>query len=194
MIHFTSDLHLFHIMMATIRKFKSVQEMNETLVNNWNSVVGKYDDVYFLGDLFLGRASQIKELEALIYSLNGNIFWIKGNHDRKTPKIIEERFRWIKDIEKIKIIDEDHPHGKQEIILCHYAMRTWNKAHHGSWHLYGHSHGDLPDDPASRSFDVGVDCHNFTPITYQRVKEIILAKEVAAEKAGLKFYGHHAGK
>ncbi len=47
--------------------------------------------------------------------------------------------------------------GKQHIVLCHYAMRTWNHMHHGSWHLYGHSHGSLSEAQGGLSMDVGVD-------------------------------------
>ena len=43
----------------------------------------------------------------------------------------------------------------------HYGMRTWNKAHHGAIHLYGHSHSTLP--PYGKSVDVGVDCKEITP-------------------------------
>jgi len=55
-------------------------------------------------------------------------------------------------------------------------MRVWNKSHHGAWHLYGHSHGTLPDDKNSLSFDVGVDCHNFTPINFEQVSAIMKKK------------------
>ena len=68
------------------------------------------------------------------------------------------------------------PKAKRRIVLCHYAFRVWNKSHRGAWHLYGHSHGSLPDDPNSLSFDAGVDCHEFTPISYERVKEIMAEK------------------
>jgi hypothetical protein len=45
----------------------------------------------------------------------------------------------------------------QPIWLSHYAHRVWLRAHYGAWHLYGHSHHSLPDDPHARSLDVGVD-------------------------------------
>ena len=38
-------------------------------------------------------------------------------------------------------------------------------------------YGNLPDDPKSQSFDVGVDCHDYTPISYAQVKEIMSRKE-----------------
>lgn len=67
-------------------------------------------------------------------------------------------------------------HNGQRIILCHYAFRVWNSSHHGSWHLYGHSHGSLPDDLGALSWDVGSDNNNFTPISFEQVKEIMSHK------------------
>lgn len=48
-------------------------------------------------------------------------------------------------------------------------------AEYGS--LYGHSHGTLPDDEAALSFDVGVDCHNFYPVSYEEVKAVMARKK-----------------
>jgi calcineurin-like phosphoesterase family protein len=56
-------------------------------------------------------------------------------------------------------------------------IQLWNAKHHGTYHLYGHSHGSLADDIHSRSFDVGVDCHDFYPLSYAEVKEIMKKKE-----------------
>jgi calcineurin-like phosphoesterase family protein len=62
------------------------------------------------------------------------------------------------------------------IVLFHYALREWNASHWGSYHLYGHSHGTLPDIDTSLSFDIGVDCHNFYPLSYEEVKAIMKKK------------------
>ena len=71
-----------------------------------------------------------------------------------------------------------HDRGESKsIVLCHYAMKIWNKSHHGVWHLYGHSHGTLPDDPYSMSFDVGVDCHDFKPLGFDDIKKIMDKKK-----------------
>ena len=76
----------------------------------------------------------------------------------------------------IKVPDESAPGGVQRIVLCHYALRVWDKSHYGTWALYGHSHGTLPDNPHARAIDVGVDCHDFAPVSYERVREIMAAK------------------
>ena len=58
-------------------------------------------------------------------------------------------------------------------MLFHYAMRVWNASHHGTWSLYGHTHGELEDLSDTLSLDVGVDCHDFTPLSYEEVKALM---------------------
>ena len=64
-------------------------------------------------------------------------------------------------------------------MLCHYAMRVWNRAHHGAWHLYGHSHGKLPEAPTSLSMDVGVDTHDFRPWHFDEINLVMTEKAKA---------------
>jgi hypothetical protein len=71
--------------------------------------------------------------------------------------------------------------GKQGIVLCHYAMRVWPHSGHGAWQLYGHSHGNLPDDPLSLSMDVGIDSHGFCPWHFEEVQAIMKGKSIAGE-------------
>jgi len=52
-------------------------------------------------------------------------------------------------------------------------VRVWNLSHHGSWHLYGHSHGNLPDTPTSLSMDVGVDTHGFRPWHFDEISTLM---------------------
>lgn len=159
---FTADHHFGHanIIRFCGRPFANVEEMNEALVANWNKVVGPRDTVYHLGDLFLLPSGEAKKICA---RLNGNICLVRGNHDR-TAELLKGAFAWIKDYHELKVADPDAPGDKQHIVLCHYALRVWNRSRHGAWHLYGHSHGTLPEIAGQLAFDVGVDCHEFTPL------------------------------
>ena len=61
-------------------------------------------------------------------------------------------------------------------------MRVWNKSHHGSWHLYGHSHYSLDkrEGTIGKSFDIGVDnpvC-NYSPLSLQEVANIMNKKPI----------------
>ena len=83
MIWFISDTHFGHanIIRYCNRPFASVQEMDETLVANWNAVVQPDDTVWHLGDFALAKGDDI--LEQYRRRLNGQINLILGNHDRK---------------------------------------------------------------------------------------------------------------
>ncbi|MEM7039675.1 MAG: phosphoesterase, partial [Bacteroidota bacterium] len=155
------------------RPFSSVEEMDETLIANWNARVGPNDNVYHLGDVGL---CQPEQLRSILNRLNGRIHLIKGNHEKPAMQC-RDRFEWVKDYYELKVDDPQCHRGKRLICLMHYAMRVWNVSHHGSWHLYGHSHGSLPDDPHALSFDVGVDCHNYIPLSYPEVRDIMSRKD-----------------
>jgi calcineurin-like phosphoesterase family protein len=101
-----------------------------------------------------------------------NLFIVWGNHDkplRKNRQLVAKRFRAAGDILKVN--------EGSGIILCHYALRTWDQSHRGRYHLYGHSHGSLPDDETMLSFDVGVDCTNFFPLNFDEVKDRMASKK-----------------
>lgn len=177
---FSSDPHWGHynIIRYSCRPFSSVEEMNEALIKNFNSKVGPKDHLYLLGDLFFMRYDRAIEI---LKRLNGKKFLVLGNHDgmiRKKRSLFEPFFEFIGDDLEIKIQDPDAPNGKsQKIIMHHYAKRVWNDSHKGSWNLYGHSHGSLPDDPNALQMDVGVDCNNYFPFSYEEVKAFMKQKK-----------------
>jgi calcineurin-like phosphoesterase family protein len=158
-IYFTSDTHFGHanIIKYANRPFSNCQEMDDVMIRRWNSVVKPGDTVYHLGDFSMGKLPA----DDYVKELHGVIHLIIGNHETKALKS-----KLIQSISPLLEIDV----GAQRFVLCHYAMRVWNKSHHGSWHLYGHSHGTLPDDAHSNSFDIGVDCWNFYPVSVDQIR------------------------
>ena len=81
-VYFTSDTHFGHenIIKWCRRPYSSVEEMNEKLIENWNSVVGPDDIVFHLGDFAFGGSGLWKEV---LSRLNGKKYLIIGNHDEK---------------------------------------------------------------------------------------------------------------
>ena len=79
-IYLTSDDHFGHenIIRFCNRPFENIHIMNKTLTENWNSLVGEDDEIYNLGDLAWNKAT------SYIKYLNGNMTWIRGNHDRNS--------------------------------------------------------------------------------------------------------------
>lgn len=166
MIYFTSDSHYNHenIMEALNRPFKTVSAMNAYMVKAWNKVVKSGDRVYHLGDFGYRIRGIGDPLDDLIRSLNGCITLIRGNHDRYVKKH-EHLFHSVVDLGYMKLSSGD------KVMLCHYPMRTWRASHHGSFHLHGHSHGKI--NPSGKMLDVGVDCHDFRPISENDVRRIM---------------------
>jgi calcineurin-like phosphoesterase family protein len=165
-IFFTSDTHIGHknIIKYSNRPYKSIEEMNEAIVNNWNSLVTQDDTVYHLGDVgFINNDNLNKYLNRL----NGKIYHIIGNHDKK---LRTDRFEWSRHYFELKIQDKDCERGSQLIILCHYPFLTWDRKHHNSWNIHGHCHGSIPVDLNTKRIDAGVDVWNYYPISYQVLK------------------------
>ncbi|NOQ73967.1 MAG: phosphoesterase [Crocinitomix sp.] len=173
-IYFTSDHHFGHknIIKFSERPFKDVNEMDEFMIQKWNEKINPEDEVYHLGDVGLTSSGNLRKI---LDRLNGKIYLINGNHE-KAAQACHSRFEWIKDYFELVIKDDEFKKGQQLLVLSHYAMRVWNASHWGTYMLYGHSHGHLPDDPKALSFDVGVDCHDFSPLSYEEVKAIMKTK------------------
>jgi calcineurin-like phosphoesterase family protein len=178
-LFFTSDTHFFHknILKYCDRPFENTREMNQTLINNWNAKVPKDGIVFHLGDFSL--TAKPKELDTLINSLNGKIYLIIGNHEKDAlrTEYVRSHFAGIHDVAEIYIKDDEITYGEQHIVMCHYPMIVWNGSHRGSWQLFGHVHGGLSNKGEIKhsptQLDVGVDCHDYKPISYQEVKELI---------------------
>lgn len=151
-IWFTSDEHYFHKKISEYqgRPFSSVEKMNVTLISNHNAVVNPDDDVWHLGDFAFAKINQI---EWLLHQLHGRHHFCRGNHDKELLKHIDYLIDKRLFVENDK--DAEITVNGQFIVLHHYGKRVWNRSHHGSWQLFGHSHGSLP--PYGKSVDVGVD-------------------------------------
>jgi len=167
MKYFTADPHLLHEGILNIRPFKSTDEQTEVIVKNWNTVVTSGDIVYVLGDVALPKNPKLRvsEIENILYQLNGQKFLILGNHDLKNKALLALYKKVFVKVVDVLYIKEQ----RQKIFLSHYAHRCWRASMHGSWHLFGHSHGSLLQH--GKSFDVGMDLWNFTPVSFDRIKE-----------------------
>jgi calcineurin-like phosphoesterase family protein len=177
---FTADTHLGHsglIEHGYRPAFKSIEEMENTIVTNWNELVGPRDTVWILGDFTLAGAA---EAERLLTRLNGaRLHLIWGNHDRNSVRRLA---RWASSSYATEInLDGRH------IVLCHYAMRVWNGWGRGTIMLYGHSHGGLPG--CRQSTDVGVDSWDFRPVSIEQIEARLATQPVRVPED---HHGHNA--
>ena len=169
-IFFTSDTHFGHKKCwESFRreKFSSLEDMNETIIARWNARVKKGDRVYHLGDFALGS---VEEAEKIAWRLNGQIFLIRGNHEKVAEhKRVAPRFVWIK--EAIRL-DVGQPHPAS---LLHYPMVTWCNSGYGAWSLHGHCHGNLPVEKHTLRADVGFDCFG-EPVSVDEIAALMAEK------------------
>jgi calcineurin-like phosphoesterase family protein len=187
MNYFSTDWHLGHsnILRYDGRPFKTIEEMDHVILGNVVGQLKKGDSLYYLGDFALTRSPNAMEgyMKALAYT-EANFFFIKGNHDKKdTIKLYQKYGTYLGEQKKIRIPDTDVSDGEQEIILNHYAMRVWDKSHHGAWHLYGHSHDGLEHTPWGKSMDCSVVSAgrikgSYEAFEYQEIKKIMKKREV----------------
>lgn len=159
----TGDQHFNHksIIQFMQRPFKDIDEMNETLITNWNAKVNEGDSVYVLGDMFWDEP-----VREILDRLKGNIIYIPSQEWTHEKAVLEHQDRFVK-IAPLMTIKE----RKIYITLCHYCLRTWPKAHYNSWHLFAHSHGRLP--AIGKSHDAGVDNNKFFPLTFEEICSIM---------------------
>lgn len=170
MIYYTSDLHFCHrnIIGLNNRPFANVEEMNETLITNWNNRVRKGDLVYVLGDI--GYPKNNADTQAtieLIKKLNGRKVLVVGNHDRKLIKDKE----FIKCFENIQVYLEVND-NRRKVVLFHYPIEEWNGFYRDAIHLYGHVHNNKVGLRTIKNrYNVGVDVNDYMPVTLDEILE-----------------------
>ena len=172
MNYYISDTHLGHynIIRLCNRPFSSVEEMDETIINNWNNVVKDTDTVYIGGD-FCYKSG--KDPVEYLKRLNGHKHLLVGNHDKSVLKNPTARryFESTKDI--MNITDED-----KRVVLCHYPMVEWDGFFRGAIHLYGHIHNNISNNTYGivknipNCYNIGADVLGFTPRTLKEIIEI----------------------
>lgn len=150
MIYFTGCSHYGHtnIIRLANRPFTSVEEMNETLITNWNKVVKTTDTVYHLGDF----AYKGEDSKTYIQKLKGNIILIQGNHD---PVNWGDHYKEFK-------------YEKRLFVLCHYPIEEWNGFFRGTIHIHCHTHKTELKSGTNR-FNVTVEACQYKPISIDEI-------------------------
>lgn len=162
-IFFISDTHFDHtnIIRYCKRPFKSTDEMNMTMLNNWNNTVKSNDVVFFLGDMGFGKGS--RRADYWLKKLNGNIFFIKGNHEKISRK----------DNVYDRIILK---HKRRKFFVTHDPKdvpSNWK-----DWAICGHHHNNKPEEfplvnKKTKRINVSVELIDYKPILLDDLLEVI---------------------
>lgn len=178
--YITSDLHFGHTNIQkfcpkTRSRFRDVEDMNETLVQEWNAIVQPEDTVYILGDVAFLPANQAT---AIVRRLKGQKILIEGNHDVKLLRDPGFRSCFTEVHKYLRLI-----HNKQLVILFHYPIHfDWDQSHRGSVHFYGHVHGKKTGLEEYRARDAGFDATG---------KVVTLLDDIIADALTGKIPQHH---
>ncbi len=168
MNYYIADTHFGHTNCLKFdnRPFETIEEMDRVMIDAWNRTVGQEDEVYILGDFCFKSSNSSKKY---LSSLTGKKHLITGNHDGVTLKNEEAR-SCFESISQIKVIYDEG----EKIILCHYPIAEWESMKSGSWHIYGHIHGNTDETfhfmkTRERALNAGCMINNYCPVTFRQL-------------------------
>lgn len=161
------------------RDFDTLEEMNQRIVDNINSMVPKDGILFHLGDWSFGGHEKIPEFRNQI--LCENIHIITGNHDHhiergKYQHLFASQHKYL----ELKV-------GSMIFVLCHFPFEYWNHMNRGGFHLHGHEHwNEIHKFGNGRRMDVGVDGNGLYPYKLTDVIELLKDREWIDTK-----FSHH---
>lgn len=187
-IFFSSDFHFGHKNIVKgvsewepkdhCRDFNTVEEMDNLLLENINKIIKKEDILYFLGDFAFGN-NKIEKCRYYRDRINcSTIHMIRGNHDSHSWKNRQKDEGIKQELSKIFTSCQDSLSiyiGNKLYILNHYCQVTWEEQNRESYHVHGHSHGNLKPIEGLKHMDIGIDTNNYQPYSTKEVN-LILSK------------------
>lgn len=184
-IWFTSDCHFGHrnILNFCERPFENTKEMEKAIIENWNRVVKPDEKVFCLGDFSWFHSRH--EIKKIVNRLNGEIYMILGNHDKKEAFELcdTEKLHIYSDITylylrpEINNIDDRFETNCYTIVLSHFPQLCYSQSEkNNTYNFFGHIHS-RKDQPMiefgkpikllkRRQYDIGMDRHSYTPIDF----------------------------
>ncbi len=161
-IFIVSDTHFGHANFLNfrnkegmpIRDFPSVQDMDDHMVDRWNSVVRPCDKVYHLGDVAMSRASI-----ATVGRCNGHKRLVRGNHDDHP---IKEYLLYFDEVYASRVLDK--------IIFTHIPIHPESLGRFKA-NVHGHIHEAPVFGP--QYINVSVEAIDYTPVSLEDLKQMI---------------------
>ena len=180
MVFFIADTHFGHknVLKLCNRPFDTIEQMNETIIENWNRRVAGRDSVYVLGDMFF----RCEDPEAILRRLHGKKHLIIGNHDSSWINKMDTG-RYFQSVELMEVISD----GAHAMTLWHYPLLSW-KHSKTSYMIHGHIHANTDMDfwpliaTREKLLNAGVDLNGFQPVPFDE----LLANNIRFKKEHLK--------
>lgn len=173
-IFFTGDLHLGdeNIRVYEKRPFKNIGEMDNAIVENWNSAVSEEDLTIVVGDVGVYSVEQMK---SIIGQLKGDKILIKGNHDlfRSNEVWKEVGFKEVSDYFIIY---------NKWFIVQHEPPDYYNENTPFFW-IYAHVHAtEMYQTITRRSACVSTERWNFAPVELTKIIDLARCHEGKLQK------------
>lgn len=156
-IYVISDTHFGHDNVlrfkredgSPVRPFTSTQEMNDVIVQNWNSIVRDCDIVYHLGDVYYDQGHEV------LSKLKGRKRLILGNHDNAKSPNLQKYFQKIMMWRMFPEFD---------CVLSHVPLHesSLNKV---QYNLHGHIHEK--QSPSPRHINCSVEVTEYKPVNIE---------------------------
>lgn len=158
---FIADTHFSHtnIIRYANRPYANVEEMNRSLIDNWNQSIGKDDQVFFLGDFGLG---DVDHLHSICSQLNGHKICIRGNHDRNSSWMTRVGFNVVLESAFLKI-------GSHLVELIHIPSEP-PPTH---FQLHGHVHDKRPRKIISNQLNLCVEVWDYKPVSEEAILSLL---------------------
>lgn len=159
------------------RPFDNVEDMNKTMIDNINTRCSTPGDIlWVLGDFCFGKPQNLRDIMNQINVKD--IRLIMGNHDKMNEAAyLTAGFQCVYQVHELKRTLNDGVTMKK-IVLFHFPIEDWNARYHDSWHLHSHVHGHMnipgeePGITGRFRLDVGVDSHNFCPLSFDQIERM----------------------
>jgi calcineurin-like phosphoesterase family protein len=154
----TSDTFFGRRLSATTHGFSSVEEMEDKIIDNWNSKVKPNDVVYHLGNFGWDPIST----ESSIIHLNGKIFFIGGSYDKHLSETS------LVKIGKHILLPSISEVSKLNTVFSHWPLADWSNKEEGSLHV----HGGMKQENIKGRFCANISNWNWAPIELEFLKEM----------------------
>lgn len=146
------------------REFKDVNEMNDTLIQNWNSVVDVNDVVYHLGNFALDP----KTAQDALMRLNGRIYLLPAELDESVQNLATKGML----PKHVSLMNRITPMAQFKSNLSYWPMAEWPEKKKGYWSVIGYPDKKYKSDPRQKVINVSTDLWGNKPQDLTKLLEI----------------------
>jgi len=152
-----ADTHFFH---ANIGQYcDRPEDWQDLILENWNRLIQPGDIVFHLGDLALGKK---EDTEALVPLLNGKLYLMRGNHDRRGKAFYDKL--------GITLVPDPFQMITSKELCLFFSHRPIMPLEPGVLNLHGHTHNNPTPELGTWHINMNIEVREYRP---WRLSEIL---------------------